>query len=232
MANLRTKSLASPSLSILAAAFISLALIPPMCAQAPRQLQIEVGANQQVSILADDVSYGEILRALQTELGWEIEIPALADELKLSHVRVEAKQPQDALAELLAGSKLGYAFLGGVKGSGILKVVVIPSTPGESSATRGRRIQPPNPASSQRPGRGFIARSGSNDASLRGSQCCRRSAWSIASRHRPSNDVLDLGCRHDSRGSARSIAGRRGPSNDFFDLGCRHDSWGCARCVA
>ncbi len=145
MANLRTKSLASPSLTILAAVFISLALIPPMCAQAPRQLQIEVGANQQVSILADDVSYGEVLRALQTKLGWEIEIPALADELKLSHVRVEAKQPQDALAELLAGSKLGYAFLGGVKGSGILKVVVIPSTPGESSATEEDAASSPPP---------------------------------------------------------------------------------------
>jgi hypothetical protein len=132
MANLRTRSLASPSL---AAVLVSVALILPMCAQAPRQLQIEVGTNQQVSILADGVSYGEVLRALQTKLGWEIEIPALADELKLSHVRVEAKQPQAALAELLAGSKLGYAFLGGVKGSGVLKVVVIPSTPGESSAT-------------------------------------------------------------------------------------------------
>lgn len=149
MANRTIRSLANPYLRILAAAFISVALMPVISAQSPRQLQIEVGASQQILILANDVSYGEVLRSLQEKLGWEIEIPALADQLKLSYVRVEAKQPQDALAELLAGSKLGYAFLGGAKGSRILKVVVIPSTPGESSATENAVTSLPIPDSAQ-----------------------------------------------------------------------------------
>jgi len=63
--------------------FISATLALAICAQAPRRLQVEVGPNQQVSILARDVSYGEVLQAFERKLGWEIEIPALADELKL-----------------------------------------------------------------------------------------------------------------------------------------------------
>jgi hypothetical protein len=128
------RRLASAPVRILLLVLIGVALAPAICAQAPRQLQVDVGPNQQVSILASNVSYGEVLRALQTKLGWEIEIPPLADELKISRVRVEAK-PQDVLGKLLEESKLGYAFQAGEKGSHIMKVVVIPSTAGEVTAT-------------------------------------------------------------------------------------------------
>ena len=117
---------------MLAGVLIIVALAPVICAQAPRQLQVEVGANQQISILARDVSYGEVLRTLERKLGWEMEIPPLADELKLSCVRVESTQPQTALAQLLEGSRLGYAFLGGVNTRN-MKVIVIPSTPREAT---------------------------------------------------------------------------------------------------
>jgi hypothetical protein len=131
MADLKLRQLAS--LKIGGTFFISAALAVAASAQAPRQLRVEVGPNQQVRIFASSMSYGEALRTLQRELGWEIEIPPLADELTLSYVRVEATQPQDALAKLLEGSGLGYAYLGGVNGSHrILKVVVIPSTQREA----------------------------------------------------------------------------------------------------
>ena len=112
------------------------ALAPLIWAQASRQLQVEVGTNQLVSILARGVSYGEVLKALQKKLGWEIEIPPVADELQLSYVRVEASRPQIALTKLLEGSGLGYAFLGGVNGFPIVKVVVIPSTPREAKVAQ------------------------------------------------------------------------------------------------
>ena len=158
MANLKLKKLAN--FRILAGMLISTALAPAICAQASRQLQVEVGPNQQEKILASNVSYGEVLRALQKKLGWEIEIPTLADELKLSYARVDATQPQTALAKLLEGSGLGYAFMGTVNGSRTVKVVVIPSTPRETSATHEKagspisenavtEVSPPLPAQAQ-----------------------------------------------------------------------------------
>jgi hypothetical protein len=142
MANLKRKL---ANFIILAVVLISAALAPTICAQGPRQLQVEVGPNQQIRILARDVSYGEVLRALRGKSGWEIEIPPLADELKLSYVHVETTQPSIALAKLLDGSGLGYAFLGGVNGSRAVKVVVIPSAPREASVTQDSASSPPVP---------------------------------------------------------------------------------------
>ena len=139
MANLKQRKLAN--YKILAGMLLSAALAVAASAQVPRQLQVEVGPNQQIRIVASHVSYGEVLRALRGKLGWEIEIPSLADELKLSYARVEASQPQEALRKLLEGSGLGYAFLGEVNGSS--KVFVIPFAPRETKA-------PQDPASRSR----------------------------------------------------------------------------------
>jgi len=124
---------------------LSAALAPAIYAQAPKQLQVDVGPNQQVRIVASDVSYGEVLRVLQRKLGWEIEIPPIADELKLSYVRIEALQPQVGLVKLLEGSKLGYAFLRDVTGSGKMKVFVIPLPARETSLTQSSASTPPAP---------------------------------------------------------------------------------------
>ena len=130
MANLKLASL-----KFGVALFLSAVVAPAMCAQTPQQLQVEVGPNQEIRILASDVSYGEVLRALQKKLGWEIEIPPLADELKLSYVRVETTEPPVALAKLLEGSRLGYALLAEVNKFPTVKAVVIPLTPREASIT-------------------------------------------------------------------------------------------------
>jgi len=147
MANLTMSKLANSK--ILAAVFLGAALAPAVYAQALRQLQMEVGRNQQVRILARNVSYGEVLQALQGKSGWEIEIPAIADELKLSYVHVETTQPSIALAKLLEGSGLGYAFLGGVNGSRTVKVFVIPSAPREASVTHDTASPVPDNAEAQ-----------------------------------------------------------------------------------
>ncbi len=124
---------------------ICAALAPIIWAQASRQLQVEVGTNQQVSILASGVSYGEVLKTLQEKLAWEIEIPPIANELKVSYMRVEGTQPQIALAKLLEGSRLGYAFLGAVSGSRRMKVIVIPLDPRQAKVTRDTASSPPVP---------------------------------------------------------------------------------------
>jgi len=141
MGNLKLRKLVN--FRNLAAVLVSAALVPAVCAQASRQLQVEVGPNQQVRILARDVSYGEVLRALQKKLGWEVEIPALADELKPSYVRVETTQPQIALTKLLEGSGLGYAFLSGVDESRHIKVFIIPLNPREASAAHDKASSTP-----------------------------------------------------------------------------------------
>ena len=141
MADLKLRKLVN--FRILAGLFISAALVPAICAQASKELQVEVGPNQQVRILARDVSYGEILRALQKKLGWEVEIPALADELKPSYVRVETTQPQLALTKLLEGSGLGYAFTSGVGESRHIKVLIIPLSPRDASAAQDKASSPP-----------------------------------------------------------------------------------------
>ncbi len=141
MGNLKLRKLVN--FRNLAAPLISAALVPAVCAQASRQLQVEVGPNQQVRILAKEVSYGEVLRALQKKLDWEVEIPALADELKLSYVRVETTQPQIALTKLLEGSGLGYAFLSGVDESRHIKVFIIPLNPREASAAHDKASSTP-----------------------------------------------------------------------------------------
>jgi len=43
-------------------------MAPVIRAQTPPQLSVKVGANQQVRILGSNVSYGEVLRALQRKL--------------------------------------------------------------------------------------------------------------------------------------------------------------------
>ena len=143
MTRLRSRKLAS--FRILAGVIISSALAVAVSAQVPRQLQVEVGPNQQVSILASHVSYGEVLRAMRGKLDWEIEIPSLADELKISYARVEASQPQEALRKLLEGSGLGYAFFGGVSASRKLKVLVIPMAPHETKAPQDTASTPAIP---------------------------------------------------------------------------------------
>jgi hypothetical protein len=89
--------------------------------------------------------YGEVLRGLRVKLDWEIEISPLADKLTLSFVRVETTEPKVALAKVLEGSGLGYAFLDEGNESCNLKVHVIPLAPRETKATQEASSISPSP---------------------------------------------------------------------------------------
>lgn len=137
------------SCRILAAILVNAVLVVAAFAQTARQLQVEVGPHHEVKAVASQVSYGEVLRALQQKLGWEIEIPPAADGLRLSYVNIDAKKPEDALAKLLEGSGLDYALLAGANGSDNIKVLVIPSTKGEMKAPKDAAAVPPVPQNSE-----------------------------------------------------------------------------------
>jgi len=143
MTNLALRKLAN--LRIFLGMFVSALLAPALFAQATPQLQVELGPNHEIRIVASDVSYGEVLRALQKKLGWEIEFPAVADELKVSSVHIETTEPAMALAKLLEGSRLGYALRVGENKSQSVKVVVTSLTPREASANRETASSAPIP---------------------------------------------------------------------------------------
>jgi hypothetical protein len=136
------------SYRILAGMLIGAALAVAGFAQASRQLHVEVGPDQEVKAVASEVSYGEVLRALQKKLGWEMEIPPVANELRVSYIRLETKQPEDALAKLLEGSGLDYFCVRGVNGSRSLKVLVIPPAHRETEAPQDAAPVPPMPENS------------------------------------------------------------------------------------
>jgi len=134
MANFKLRLKTVQDSRILAGMLLSAALTVGAAAQIPRHLEVAVGPNQQIRILASHVTYGEVLRDLRAKLKWEIEIPPQADELTLSFVRVETAEPKVALAKLLEGSGFGYAFLDEGNKFRNLKVLVIPLAPRETKA--------------------------------------------------------------------------------------------------
>jgi len=147
MADSKLKSRTLMNFRILAAILFSAALTLAAAAQSSRHLEVAVGPNQQIRILASHVTYGEVLRDLRARLKWEIEIPPQADELTLSFVRVETAEPKVALAKLLEGSGLGYAFLDEGNKSHNLKVLVIPLAPRETKAAGDASSISENPKS-------------------------------------------------------------------------------------
>ena len=120
---------------LLLATLISFAFGVSASAQSVPRLQVEVGPNQQITIIGSDLSYGEVLRALQKKLGWEIEFPATADELKLERVRIEATEPRMAIEKLLEGTRFGFGMVSEANNFKSVKVFIIPKTLSEPSAS-------------------------------------------------------------------------------------------------
>ncbi len=112
-------------------------LIPLLVSgQSSSCLEVEVSPARGVKIMAQQVSYGEVLRTFQRALDVPMEIPQAADQLALSYVRIDAATPAEALEKLLAGSGLGYALLERVDGSQLQKVIVL-HWGGESGDEKG-----------------------------------------------------------------------------------------------
>jgi hypothetical protein len=136
--------------NILSSLLASLVVVPLVWGQNTSKLDVEVSRTGQVKILVCEVSYGQVLRALHEKLNVEIEIPPLADNLKLSYARIDNARPEEAFEKLLEGSGLGYGLLRGASGAGIEKVVVIGSTP-QNAEGKAILVPTPNPTLAQAP---------------------------------------------------------------------------------
>jgi hypothetical protein len=110
--------------------------------QSASRLEVEASPGQGVKIVAQQVSYGEVLRALAQKLGVPMDIPPAADQLVLSYAHIDAATPAQALQKLLTGSGLGYALLQQVGGNRLQKVIVVHWEGGST----GQREPPPVPA--------------------------------------------------------------------------------------
>lgn len=124
----------------LGALLVSHVIVPLVWGQEVPKLEVEVSPSGQVKILARDVSYAQILRALQEKLDVVIEIPPLAEELKLSYARIDAAQPEEAFEKLLTGSGLGYGLRREANTLRIVKAVVVALT---QKRANGEAIQVP-----------------------------------------------------------------------------------------
>ncbi len=112
-------------------------LIPLLVSgQSSSHLELQVSPARGVKIMAQQVSYGEVLRAFQQKLGVPMDIPPAADQLVLSYAHIDAATSAEVLQKLLAGSGLGYALLQQVGGSQLQKVIVL-HWGGESGGEKG-----------------------------------------------------------------------------------------------
>lgn len=119
--------------TVIVSSLLGMAIAPVLWGRDATRLEVEVRPSGQVRVLAQGVSYGQVLRALQKKLGLPMEIPLLADNLKVSFARIEAATPQAALEKLLDGSGLGYALLRRPGGTRLIQVMVFPSTRQQAS---------------------------------------------------------------------------------------------------
>ena len=138
--------------------FIGLLLAGSMNAQTSGQLRVELRSNHQIKIIAMGVTYGNILRALQENLGWEVEFPAMADEVKPSEINVEATDPPTLIRRLLEESHFGYAIQLASDSRPVKVVITAPATQPASTTADGNGLSPSIPSDNEAPSMSGIAR--------------------------------------------------------------------------
>jgi hypothetical protein len=103
--------------------------------------------NGQLTIVAPNSTMGDILRAVRTETGAEIDISGNANERVMS--RFGPGKPRDVLAQLLNGSNFNYVMLGSPADAGKVEHLIL--TP------KGASDQPAEQAQAQVPGQAQAA---------------------------------------------------------------------------
>lgn len=88
------------------------------------RLEVEVTAQEQVRLVAQQVTYGDLLRVLERRLGVPIKMAESVERSPLDFIQVEAASPEQALAELLRPSGFGYAIFFEPSGRRMRRVVV------------------------------------------------------------------------------------------------------------
>jgi len=107
--------------------------------------------NGQLTIVAPNSSLGDILRAVRTQTGAEIDIPADAHERVVT--RLGPGPARDVIADLLNGSRFNYVLVGSPQDvSALTRVVLVaksgpenaaPNTPGQPGVAQANNMAPP-----------------------------------------------------------------------------------------
>jgi hypothetical protein len=127
----KTKKAPKPQLAPLPAGPTGPVQQIPLDSIAPVPPQVSY-QNAQLTIVAQNSTLGDILRAVRKQTGAEIEIPA-APERVVTHLG--PGPARDVVAELLNGSRFNYVLLGSAADNAVLTRVVLVAKAGPDNAT-------------------------------------------------------------------------------------------------
>jgi hypothetical protein len=127
----KTKKAQKPQLAPLPAGPTGPVQQIPLDSIAPVPPQVSY-QNAQLTIVAQNSTLGDILRAVRKQTGAEIEIPA-APERVVTHLG--PGPARDVVAELLNGSRFNYVLLGSAADNAVLTRVVLVAKAGQDNAT-------------------------------------------------------------------------------------------------
>jgi len=116
---------------------------PPTLEQMPANPPHVTFQNGQLTILAPNYTLGDILQAVHTKTGADIDVPGNATERVVG--RLGPGPARDVMASLLNGTHFNYVMLGSVSNpNGLERVVLTPRTaaPGGSASPQGVAEQP------------------------------------------------------------------------------------------
>lgn len=104
-------------------------------------------ANGQLTIVAQNSTLGDVLRAVRDRTGANLEVPGNATERVVSHIGPGS--PKDVLAQLLDGSHFNYVILGSPTDSAKLERVILspkPAPTGDAGGQQNNATPQPQPA--------------------------------------------------------------------------------------
>jgi len=120
----------------------------PLESMAPVPPQVTY-QNGLLTIVANNSTLGDILRAVHKETGAEIEVPAASDRVV---TRLGPASPQEVISDLLNGSRFNYILLGSPEHSGELtRIVLVPKSAAASDSVMANNQQaaPERPMANQ-----------------------------------------------------------------------------------
>lgn len=104
---------------------------PPTLAQMPATPPYVSFRNGQLTIIAQNSTLGDILRAVRAQTGAAVEIPGNANERVVT--QLGPGPARDVLASLLNGSHFNYVMLGSASNPAMVERIILTSKAGEES---------------------------------------------------------------------------------------------------
>ncbi len=113
----------------------------------PPQVRLQ---NGELTIAAHNSTLSQVLRAVQSQTGASIDIPASAGNERVV-AQIGPGQPRDVLSTLLNGSRFDYVILGVTGDPGAVQRVILTPRQGGPTATAQNNNPNPQPAQAEPP---------------------------------------------------------------------------------